>query len=201
MSLSDEELVYLILCGNELAFDELYSIYFRLAWKIARDIVPSENPLIDIDDLILDSLIMFMELIFQYRSDCNASFRTYIKICIRNRMYSSLKRQYKLIHKNKAVISLDDIIEDNHAISELYFPVPQEEQPDFHMMIEESVKEYQNYSLKVLTPREKSVYKYLCMGYSTRDIAGILNISLKSCYNTAYRISKKLRNFNMTLTR
>lgn len=201
MVLSDEELLYLTICGYEYALQELYSIYYHMAWKIVRDMIGKDGYQIDVDDLILDVMVCFMELIYQYRSDKNASFRTYIKICLRNRIYTALRKQYRIFHKNAIVLSLDDMMEDGHKIGDYFFPVPQEEQPDFIMRIEEDAKEYHNYSRKVLTSKEKMVFDYLNIGYDAKDVAKILGISLKSCYNTAYRATKKMRGYKYRLTR
>lgn len=193
MTLSDEELLYLSICGYEYALKELYGIYYHITWKIARELIDSGKYYIDIDDLILEVMMQFMGLIYQYRSDRCSSFKTYMTTCIRNRLYTSLRKQYRRIHRNNDVLSLDEIMNEEHKIGDFYFPDAKKEQPDEILKIEEDVKEYTNYAKNALTKKEKMVYDYLCLGYSTKDIAEILGISLKSCYNSAYRATKKLR--------
>lgn len=200
MELSDEELLYLVLTGSESAFLELYNIYYHLVWKIVREYVYKDNHMIDIEDIVAETLGVFMKLVYQYRSDKNASFRTYMKICIKHRVCTAIKQQYRIFMNDPQIVHLDDPLEDNKTIAEYYLKTPQEEQPDKKMIIKENAVEYDTYSLSVLSSKEKTVYKYVLLGYSPRDICEMLDISLKSYYNTVYRISKKLSNFNMTLT-
>lgn len=200
MNISDEELLYLAMCGSEEAFYELYNIYYHLVWKLARDCIYKDNHVLDIDDIVADSLSIFIKLIQQYRSDKNASLRTYIKICIKNRIYTSIQQQYKIFLNNPMVLRLEDKVDEQKTIGDYLLKTPKEQQPDMLMVIEESVEEYKSYSLDVLSAKEKEVYKYLSLGYSSAEISDIMGISLKSCYNAVYRISKKMSNFNMTLT-
>lgn len=202
MVVSDEELLYLMMSGSELAFYELYNIYYHLVWKTVYEIVGKESYLIDIEDVVSETLSVFMKLVYHYRSDRNASFRTYIKTCIKHRIYTSLKNQYRLSVRNNQIIYLDDIIDDQQStIGEYVLKTSDDERPDVKMMIKEDIEMYNRFSLKKLTPKENAVYNYLQLGYTPKDISEILNISLKSCYNAAYRVSKKLSDFNMTLTR
>lgn len=98
------------------------------------------------------------------------------------------------------VLRLEDKVDEQKTIGDYLLKTPKEQQPDMLMVIEESVEEYKSYSLDVLSAKEKEVYKYLSLGYSNAEISDIMGISLKSCYNAVYRISKKMSNFNMTLT-
>ena len=201
MNISDEELLYLVMCGSELAFYELYNLYYHLVWKTVNELVYKENCLIDVEDIVSDVLAVFMNLIFYYRDDRNASFRTYIKKCIKHRICTSLKKQYRLVSNNKLMISLDEEIDEKHTVSEYVLKLPEEKQPDNIMMIKESVQECYQYASKHLTAKEQMVYHYMQLGLSTKEIAEVMNISVKSCYNTAYKKKKKISNFNMTLTR
>lgn len=200
MEISDEELLYLIMTGSEPAFYELYTVYYHLVWKIAREVVYKDNHIIDIEDIVAETLTVFIKLLQQYRSDKNASFRTYMKVCIKHRICTSMKQQYKIFMNDPQIVHLDDLIDDKKTIAEYHLKTPKEQQPDVLMMIEESVIEYNDYSLKVLSSKEKNIYKYMRLGYSANDISSILDIPLKSCYNAMYRISKKLSKFNMRLT-
>ena len=201
MNLSDEELLYLVMCGSELAFVELYDLYYRIVRKTVNEIVYKESYLIDAEDIVSDVLGVFMKIIYSYRSDRNASLRTYIKKCIKHRICTSLKNQYRIAVSNKQMISLDEEIDEQHRIGDYILKVPKEQEPNNIMMIQESLDECEQYAHKYLTAKERMVYHYLQLGYSTKEIADIMQISRKSCYNTAYRVSKKISNFNMTLTR
>ena len=52
MNISDEELLYLVMCGSELAFYELYNLYYHLVWKTVNELVYKENCLIDVEDIV-----------------------------------------------------------------------------------------------------------------------------------------------------
>jgi DNA-binding NarL/FixJ family response regulator len=73
--------------------------------------------------------------------------------------------------------------------------------PDKIMVVKEASTHYEVLTDKKLTQRERTIYHYLLLGYKTKDIAEILNISLKSCYNASYRISLKKDIVNKELTK
>ncbi len=196
--MSDDELLYLVRCGNEWAFEELYDICMRITWKAIRDLLSNKSYLLDIDEIVSDSRAYFMNIIGQYRGDRNARFRTYFKKCIKHRIFSSLKNQYENI--NVSAISLEEKVFEEKKLVD-YLENPQAQIPDKILVIEETVVKFGEMAEKTLTKREKEVYQYIEMGYKPEDIAGILNISLKSYYNTVYRINQKKHNINKRLTK
>lgn len=201
MVLSDEELLYLIMSGCEFALIELYNIYYRLVWRVVYDTIYKESYLIDAEDVAADALLIFVDLLYQYRTDSKATLRTYMKTCIKHKVYTSIRKQYRILVDGSQTLYLDDIVDDSHTLGQYVLVAPSQSQPDVAMMISEKVEEYNQQAIDLLTAKEKAVYKYLKMGFSAKDISEILNISLKSSYNAIYRITKKLSNFNMTLTR
>lgn len=196
--MSDDELLYLMRCGNEWAFEELYDLCMRLTWKAVRDLIYSKSCTLDLDEIVSDSRAYFMSIIEHYRYDRNTNFRTYFKKCIKHRILTSLKHQREYI--NVSTVSLEEKVFEEKKLSD-YLENPKAQIPDKVMVIEETAVQFGKMTEKSLTKKEKEVYQYINMGYEAGDIAGILNISLKSYYNTVYRINQKKHNVNKRLTK
>ena len=66
-------------------------------------------------------------------------------------------------------------------------------QPASQLMIKETKAEYATGFETKASDIEKQVLEYLETGYNQREIANLMNISLKSVYNAAYRAYQKLQ--------
>lgn len=196
--MSDEELLYLTMCGNEWAMEELYYSYSRCVRNIAREIICRNQCLIELEEMISEISMIFMNILYQYRSDKNASLSTFFKKCVRYRIYTMLKQYYSQL--KSVPLSIDEYIIDEKTYEDYALRAPITQIPDNAMIIKENEVEYGKYAQKELTSIERKVYHYMELGYSTDEITQILNISAKSCYNAAYRVSKKLHICNMRLT-
>jgi RNA polymerase sigma factor (sigma-70 family) len=196
--MSDEELLYLIRCGNEWAFEELYRKCEKMIWKIARGIIAVPDDVVDVENIVGECKYNFIPIIDKYREDLNANFKTYFMICIKHRIYSLLKKQWEYVENYP--ISFEEQVNDNKVVFD-YLKDPNALVPDKIMVVKEASTHYEVLTDKKLTQRERTIYHYLLLGYKTKDIAEILNISLKSCYNASYRISLKKDIVNKELTK
>lgn len=195
--MSEDELIYLIRCGNEWALELIFHEYYAITYGIAYSVIKKENHVIETEDVVGEVLSVFWQVLCGYRSDRLSNFHGYMKKCIRHKILTIVKRKYRFL-KTEYVL-LDDffIEEDEEAYQEVVLKIPRYEIPDQIMIIKETKEEYNTYSTKVLSTREKDVYNCIVSGLSCQEISEKLNINIKSVYNTTYRVSKKMNRNNM----
>lgn len=191
--MNKEELIYLIRCGNEWAFDTLYAIYLRNAYYIFKDTIYNKSLSFDNDEIIHIASFQFMNIVEGYREDKAYSFNSYLNRCLKNQVYSSLRKVMNDIN----TISLDNNISEEITYGSILLKAPVIEIPDNVMVIKENEDALYGYAKKELTNKEYDIYSYSILGYSPKEISQILEISLKSVYNGLYRVSKKIGKFNI----
>ena len=116
--MSDEELLYLMMCGNEWAMEELYYSYSRYVRNIAREISCRNQCLIELEEMVAEISMIFMNILYQYRSDKNASLSTFFKKCVRYRIYTMLKQYYSQL--KSVPLSIDEYIIDEKTYKRDY---------------------------------------------------------------------------------
>lgn len=197
--LNDEELIYLFLQGSETAFEILLRQYQYLLKKVLAGYYSNLLKRVEEEDLLQDAMYTFMFIIYRYRSDSSAAFRTFARVCVEKRWKTrytyiqkdkqkvnyeaiSMDRQILLSSKWTNEVCLKDILQDKNKMND-----PQE-----------SLYIYEKMNNVVQTIRESHLEQaenitYLKMlGFSNAEIAGKLNLSQKKVANTVYRIRKKL---------
>ncbi len=106
------ELVYMIHQNDEYASEELFNKYRLLVNKLVNDTISSYPSLSFYrEDIQQESYITLMELVNTYRDDQNASFKTFLYVCVLRKIKAMLR--HYLSQKNLAniyAISLDDFI-------------------------------------------------------------------------------------------
>ena len=195
--MSEEELIYLVRCGNEWALEMLYEDYYSLSWTITYSLINKKSHMLEMEDIVSDTLGVFWQVVCGYRSDLDSTFHAYMKKCIKHRIYTSIRIRYRYFYTE--YVSLDDnFVEENDEIYQsIVLTTPKYEIPDQVMIIKENQEELIRYSNKVLSSKEKDVYHCMISGLSAKEISEKLNINLKSVYNTSYRVSKKMNKNNM----
>ncbi len=140
------------------------------------------------DDFVQEGYIGLMSAINKYDEDAKASFFTYAKICIDNSMNNLIKKS--LDNKNHILnnsASLDDEIE-----------LPQDIKTDpARIVLSKLINEDKLEEVgKTLSKGESEVYNLLRKGYTTPEIADILEKDYKAVDNAIQRIKSKARRIN-----
>lgn len=189
---SDEELLYLIRCGQDEAKEYLIDKYKRRIYNWIRHFDYSYLG-IEHDDLLQIGLIRFWEGLDLYRSDQNATLYTFSKMIVMQKIKTILRQSVdKYTIKDMQVISLNEMISDDGLV---YEEVIEDEkiiyQPSKILAVKETTNEYLSEIEKSMTFVERAVTQYIYEGYNEKEISEILNIPIKSVYNAVYRSHKK----------
>lgn len=192
---NEEELIYLIRCGYDEANQCLFDMYdhsirawlmpFRYYYHIGYDM----------DDIIQLGMIHFWDAITSYRDDYLTSFYSYAKTIVTRRVYSEIVlSRKKQTMKDQTMISFDDYLRDDDGfrysdvIGDSYVP----RQPQKIFTIKEQTAYYLTDVLDRTTPLEEKTLLCYLQGYSEKEIAIQLHVSIKSVYNALYRAHHKV---------
>ena len=184
MRLSDEELIRDFLSGNDDAFDLIASRYLGLISTVAKK-YRCMSADIDDNDMIQEGMLALLSACRSYDGKKGMSFKNYLMLCVGNRFRSMMRssaRRRAVPARN--MISLED--EADTAFDPTETPLPE--------LVES--KEYIDSLHRVLkTSLSDLEYKVAILhlsGYTYKEIAQRLNISLKSVDNAQTRIRQKL---------
>lgn len=186
MDSEEVELVLLAQENNEDAKLELYRKY-----KPLLDIKSNEtlryltNKGMDKNDIYQELLLSFELSINNFNPLKDASFCTFVNICLKNRINNLISRHNTI--KNKVLnesISLDNVESiDTRTISKNL---------EEELLDREDAKELMNKLLSSLTKQEYEVFKLREDNISAKEIARRLNKNPKDIYNTIQRIKIKI---------
>ena len=183
---TDEELCRCAAAGDPRAEEELVGRYGRLVRACARPLFLAGG---DSEDLTQEGMLGLIAAIRSFRPDCDASFRTYAQVCVRNRLYSAVRAAQGSRH--------DPL---NHSVS---FEPPLFDGPDAYWLSggespEDVIigREELRERLDALTGRlsglEAQILPPYLSGLSCSEIAKLVGRSPKSVDNAVQRIRHKV---------
>ena len=186
--LTDLELITMAKEGSSTATEILLKKYESLVLAVCNSyfVKVSSALTIDKDVVIQDGRVGLLNAINTYDECKEASFKTYAKVCISNKVINTLKKQTK-DGMSFNTVSLDSFTEE---IDEIQIPSTEntEEEVIFKSLFEDlSSKENSNFS-----DFERMVLRELVSGLSYKEIALELDKSPKSIDNTIQRLKKKI---------
>lgn len=185
---NDNELIFMVKEQDEDAQNILYDKYYYLIRKIINKYQKICYVLsIDIKDLLQESLITFYNAINNYNEDYNASFKTFLTLCIERRINNIIR--YYNSSKQKSLsnyISLD-------RIEELNLTNKISDNKNDPLVIISDLDNISNIK-KILSKQELNVFILLLKGLSYKEIGLKLNLTYKAVDSTVSRIRKKLKN-------
>lgn len=196
---SEEELVYLIHQGSDVALSELLSRYRQFFRAILNqshfDLAKTAGE----EDLIQEAMVVLTLVIERYRDDVQTTFKTFVRSCVVRRWMSVAKKANKLIRPNSMMtISLDapirNLINDDtiltveDSIPEYYLPYL----PDKELIFTENMEMIYYQTKESVMEYAYDITHMKMLGYSDKEIANILSINERKVSNTIYRIRKKL---------
>lgn len=172
---NDEELA-LKAKENKDAAAELIARYVCTAEYMAAKISAQAH-----DDLKQEGLMGLLNAVKSYNADCNVKFSTYARVCIKNRILSSLKKN---IPSNE--VELTDEQLDEYVNSE-------QEIPENVVIEQEKIKELYGKISSALSEREWQVFQMFLTGMTYNQMALSLNVSVKTVDNAMQRVRHKLK--------
>ena len=183
-ALTDEELIRRFRSGEEESFEILVSRYRGLISSIASRF-RGAAPDIDTGDLVQEGLIALLHACKSYSGERGMSFKNYLMLCAKNSYLSigrSLGRKGNVPTTN--IISIED--EEGSAFD------PTDSSPDELIESKEYIAHLHRVMKERLSDLEYKVAILHLSGYSYREIADKLDISLKKVDNAQTRIRQKL---------
>jgi RNA polymerase sigma-70 factor (ECF subfamily) len=172
---SDEKLVKLSAAANAKAFAVLVNKYKDDVAAIVKGML-GDVP--EADDVGLEVFIRFYNSASKFRGDSH--LKTYLTRIAINLSLNELKSR-----KNKYMLSIDDSIKENASITDEFS--------------EKEIKDVVNMGLERLEAKFKSVLVLrLIQGYSTKEVAEILNLPLGTVLSRLSRAQQKLRDIILT---
>lgn len=181
---TDEELLKDFLSGNDDAFETIASRYLGLISSAAKK-YRGMSADIDDSDMVQEGMVALLSACRSYDAGKGMSFKNYLMLCVENRYRSMLRssaRQSAVPARN--MISIED--DQDAAFDSTVTSLPE--------LVE--TKEYIGSLYRILKNSLSNLeYKVAIMhlsGYTYKEIANRLNISLKSVDNAQTRIRQKL---------
>lgn len=190
------ELIYLARSNDPVALRSLYSYYDALVRTVMRKMKYVSSMSLEAQDLLQVGMITFDKVFWSYREDQNTTFEVYARSCIIKKMQSLLKKQYTFfIRYEKKSISLDKIVnyEDSRTYGELIADQRVEYSPQKAQNLEKIWELIYAIIQNETSERDQKIFHLVLLGYPEKEVALMLDISIKCVYNSVYRVMSKLR--------
>lgn len=180
--LSDEDLQKLAVAGDRRAEETLILRYGRTVRACARPLFLAGG---DSEDLTQEGFLGLLDAIREYREGQDATFATFARVCIRNRMFSAVRSAARAKHAplNSSLSWERDDVEPGMASP----PSPEE-----MVIAREDRDEDLRRLAQELSPLERKILEHYLRGLSYGEIAQAIHRSAKSVDNAVQRIRRKL---------
>ncbi len=191
--MTDEELVSLSRNGSEKAENELLERYKDTVMKISRGyfIIGGE-----LEDIVQEGMIGLYKAIKNFKTDKNATFKTFAITCIKHQIQTAIKKANTKknlpLSNSVSLQSFSENEEEEFLPVNLIFQVS----PDEKIIGRENYKDLIETIKQTLSKKEFEVLKYYLHGYSYKEIAEFLGLNQKSIDNSLSRIKNKLKNIH-----
>lgn len=190
------ELIYLARSNDPVALRSLYAYYDALVNTVMRKMKYISSMSLEAQDLLQVGMITFDKVFWSYREDLDTTFEVYARSCIIKKMQSLLKKQYTFFTRyEKKAISLDRIVnyDDSRTYGELIADQRVEYSPQKAQDLEKVWKLVYAIIQNETSERDQKIFHLVLLGYPEKEVALMLNISIKCVYNSVYRVMSKLR--------
>lgn len=190
------ELIYLARSNDSVALRSLYAYYDALVNTVMRKMKYISSMSLEAQDLLQVGMITFDKVFWSYREDLDTTFEVYARSCIIKKMQSLLKKQYTFFTRyEKKAISLDRIVnyDDSRTYGELIADQRVEYSPQKAQDLEKVWELVYAIIQNETSERDQKIFHLVLLGYPEKEVALMLNISIKCVYNSVYRVMSKLR--------
>ena len=183
---SDEELMEGIRGGEQECMDVLIERYKGQVRKEARTLYLIGG---DSDDLIQEGMLGLFKAIRDYRPEKEASFGSFVKLCISRQLYTAIQAASRQKHSPlntyvELTEGLDDVSDSSRGKS-----------PEELLIDQESAESLQDRIEALLSPMEYGILQRYLNGENYVQIAEGLERSPKSIDNALQRIRRKIKKF------
>lgn len=199
LTLTDEEIISLAQNGDQDAVDFMTAKYFAYVRNKSRSYFLVGG---DGEDIIQEGLIGLYEAIKDYSPDKQASFKTFMDICVTRQIMTAIKTasRQKHIPLNTYISLNKPLFSDESDRSYMdTFVTSKKEDPESLYLDTEKTDEINQEIKKALSRFEHDVLELYLQGVSYFNIAQVLKKEEKAIDNAIQRIRKKLsKNLEIT---
>ena len=187
----EEKLLESAQMGNDAALDKIFSIYRNFIF------VKSKNFFIngaEKEDVFQEAMLGLLKAIRNYDKERVASFKSFASLCIQRQIITAVKRANAQKHSaaNKAIETgelreLEEIKGSDLKGLSSYL----EDNPERDCIAKDDVVSLSKFLSDNLSGFEQQIFRHLISGYDYRDIAKLMNKSVKAIDNGTQRIRRK----------
>lgn len=193
---NDSELIYLISESNEEAKEIFYEKYrgvIEVKAKKYANFVSSKG--YDINDLIQEGMIGLTQALNDFKEQKNVQFNTFANLCIDRQIFSFIRNITRDKHKilNDSVSIDANISPSGRPLVELLFDENNINPEEAFIERETKYELFKKIEDK-LTKSEKDVFDLRMQGFTYKEIASLLNLTLKAVDGAIGRIKNKITN-------
>lgn len=189
VSFTDEELIGELRQGKEELMDYILDKYKPLVRKQANALYLIGG---ETDDLIQEGMIGLFKAIRDYRTDKDASFFHFARLCITRQMYTAVEAAQRKKHTplNTYVSFYEDSREDGVPLLDT-IRTEERDNPESLLIQQESMEDMISRLKKRLSRMEQQVLDYSLEGLNYHQIAECMGKSPKAIDNALQRIRNK----------
>lgn len=196
--LNDNELLYLVLQGSEIALKVMMDSYRQFFKMVLRNYYSHLIHCFGEEDALQEGLCVVSTVLERYRGDSSANFKTYARQCAEKRWCSLIRKTYTYKEKaNQYTISLEEPLYQSNQDD---FSLPMENiladsfvmrDPKGSLYIQEKLENIQRVIKESKGKYDADITYLKMIGYSDQEIADHLQITTKKVANAIYHIRKK----------
>lgn len=192
LTLSDEEIITLAQNGDQEAVEFMTAKYFPHVRNKSRSYFLVGG---DKEDIVQEGLIGLYEAIKDYSHDKQASFKTFMDICVTRQIMTAIKTASRQKHiPLNTYVSLNKPLytdDSERSYMEIFVTSKKEDPESLYLDVEKTYEINQEIK-KALSPFEHQVLELYLQGVSYFKIAKVLEKEEKAIDNAIQRIRKKL---------
>ena len=194
-TMTDEELLQLIHCGDEKALEFLIDKYKNFVRAKARSyfLIGADR-----EDIIQEGMIGLYKSIRDFRGDKLASFKAFAELCITRQIITAIKTATRQKHiPLNSYISLDKPIYDEDSDRTLLDVIcgTKVTDPEELIINQEEFDDIEFKMAEILSDLERKVLMLYLDGRSYQEIAVDLRRHVKSIDNALQRVKRKLEKY------
>lgn len=184
MDASELKILMKAKAGDNESFEILLKKYEKYIYMNTKDYFLADG---EREDLVQEGIIGLLKGIKSYDSEREASFKTFVIMCMRRQIITAIKSSNS---KKNRFISLSGSETDESLMEEYVEKSPNAEEV---FLYKELMEEFKEYTKEHFSDLEKEVLEKLFQGYNYSEIAENLGKSAKVIDNAYQRIKNKVK--------
>lgn len=191
--LCDNEIIYMIRCGNKKGYEILQNKYKNAIYLICLEGSRICKGL-DINDFIQEINLLLFSVVARY-NECKGNFFSFFYLCAKRHCHRIVKDYFD----NNLTLSFDCLSLENYVDDKIGVPLIDCIVSDYDFSdpavvyyVKESSENYGKAQKQLLSKKENEYYELFKQGLSNKKIAELKNVDLKVVCNTITRAKNKL---------